>query len=76
MEKTRNSDHSLRLTGITDGAGTPRQLNIHAYTVANSLNRRLSLAVLDQKGKTLGYVVLDEEGIYELGKEMLSFIYR
>jgi hypothetical protein len=74
MEKKRNSDHSLRLTDITDGMGTPRQLNIHAYRVANSRSARLSLAVLDQKGKTLGYVILDEEGISELVKEILHLI--
>jgi hypothetical protein len=74
MEKKRNSDHSLRLTDLTDGGGTPRQLNIHAYRVANTLDPRLSLAVLDKKGKTLGYVILDPEGIYELGKEILHLI--
>jgi hypothetical protein len=74
MEKTRNSDHSLRLTDITDGTGAPRQLHIHAYRVASTLSPRVSLAILDQKGKTLGYVILDEEGIRELGKEILSLI--
>ena len=74
MEKKRNSDHSLTLTKITDGAGTPRQLNIDAYRVTNSRSARLSLAVLDQKGKTLGYVILDEESISELVKEILHLI--
>jgi hypothetical protein len=74
MEKKRNSDHSLRLTDITDGGGTPRQLNIHVYKVANTLDPKLSLAVLDQKGKTLGYVILDSEGISELVKEILHLI--
>jgi hypothetical protein len=74
MEKTRNSDHSLRLTNITDGAGAPRQLHIHAYRVVNTLSPKLSLAVLDKKGKTLGYVILDSEGISELGKEIFSLI--
>lgn len=74
MEKKRNSDHSLTITDITDGAGTPRQLNIPAYKVANTLNAKLSLAVLDQKGKTLGYVILDSEGVSELVKEILHLI--
>lgn len=74
MEKTRNSDHSLRLTNITDGMGAPMQLNIHTYRVANTLSPRLSLAILDQKGNPLGYVILNEEGIRELIKETLNLI--
>jgi|WetSurMetagenome_2_1015567.scaffolds.fasta_scaffold328412_2 hypothetical protein len=74
MEVITNTDHSIRLTEITDGMGTPRQLNIHAYRVANNQNPRLSLAVLDKKGKTLGYVILDADGMRYIVSEILSLI--
>jgi hypothetical protein len=60
--------------GLHDGGGVPRQLNIHAYRVANTLSPTVSLAVLDQKDKVLGYVILNEEGIQELIKEIITLI--
>lgn len=66
IPKRNETNGSITLTEVHDGAGCPRQLNIHGYKVGSCNSPRLSLAILDHEGKLCGSVILDPDHVREL----------
>lgn len=59
----REMNGSVTLHGLTDGCGAPRSLNVHGYRVAMDGSPRLAVAVLTEKNKVLGTVILHPEHV-------------
>jgi hypothetical protein len=70
----RESNFSLTISEITNGAGTPRKLNVHVYRVANTRSPGMSLGILDGKGQHLASVVLHGDEIRQLVSEITYLI--
>jgi hypothetical protein len=70
----RESNFSLTMSEITNGAGTPRKLNVHVYRVANTQSPGMSLGILDEKGHYLASVVLHADEIRQLVSEITYLI--
>jgi hypothetical protein len=70
----REPNFSLTISEITNGAGTPRKLNIHVYRVANTQNPGMSLGILDENGHYLASVVLHADDIRQLVSEITYLI--
>ena len=70
----REGNGSDTLTGLRDGTGAERQMNIHGYHVAASGEPLLTIAILDKKGIFLASVVLDEVTVRHLVGQILNMI--